>query len=75
MTNEFLSAAKAAKNDEFYTQYYDIEREITHISNLTLMFSVGKPIFGSNAKTIPGSNSCFIRGANTGISLISKPMP
>jgi len=23
-----LSAAKAAKNDEFYTQYYDIERVI-----------------------------------------------
>lgn len=28
MANESLSAAKAAKNDEFYTQYYDIEREI-----------------------------------------------
>lgn len=28
MDNESLSAAKAAKNDEFYTQYYDIEREI-----------------------------------------------
>lgn len=25
MANESLSAAKAAKNDEFYTQYYDIE--------------------------------------------------
>ena len=28
MANESLSAAKSAKNDEFYTQYYDIEREI-----------------------------------------------
>lgn len=28
MANESLSVAKAAKNDEFYTQYYDIEREI-----------------------------------------------
>jgi len=28
MANESLSAAKAAKNDEFYTQYYHIEREI-----------------------------------------------
>ena len=28
MAYESLSAAKAAKNDEFYTQYYDIEREI-----------------------------------------------
>ena len=28
MANESLSAAKTAKNDEFYTQYYDIEREI-----------------------------------------------
>lgn len=28
MANESLSAAKVAKNDEFYTQYYDIEREI-----------------------------------------------
>lgn len=26
MANESLSAAKAAKNEEFYTQYYDIER-------------------------------------------------
>ena len=29
MANESLSAAKTAKNDEFYTQYYDIEREIS----------------------------------------------
>lgn len=28
MANASLSAAKSAKNDEFYTQYYDIEREI-----------------------------------------------
>lgn len=28
MANETLSKAKEAKNDEFYTQYYDIEREI-----------------------------------------------
>ena len=28
MANESLSAAKSAKNDEFYAQYYDIEREI-----------------------------------------------
>ena len=28
MTNEKLHIAKAAKNDEFYTQYYDIEREV-----------------------------------------------
>lgn len=28
MANESLSAAKSAKNDVFYTQYYDIEREI-----------------------------------------------
>lgn len=28
MTNNNLSAAKSAKNDEFYTQYTDIEREI-----------------------------------------------
>jgi len=28
MANETLSKAKAAKNDEFYTQYYDIEREM-----------------------------------------------
>ena len=28
MSNVSLSAAKSAKNDEFYTQYYDIEREI-----------------------------------------------
>lgn len=28
MANTSLTAAKAAKNDEFYTQYYDIEREI-----------------------------------------------
>ena len=28
MTNETLSKAKTAKNDEFYTQYHDIEREV-----------------------------------------------
>lgn len=28
MANERLGAAKAAKNDEFYTQYYDIQTEI-----------------------------------------------
>ncbi len=28
MANEKLSAAKSAKNDEFYTQYHDIEREM-----------------------------------------------
>lgn len=28
MANETLSKAKAAKNDEFYTQYHDIEREV-----------------------------------------------
>lgn len=29
MPNENLTNAKNAKNDEFYTQYYDIEKEIT----------------------------------------------
>ncbi len=29
MANVNLSAAKAAKNDEFYTQYHDIEKEIS----------------------------------------------
>ena len=28
MANEYLGAAKKAKNDEFYTQYVDIEKEI-----------------------------------------------
>lgn len=28
MANEFLGAAKKAKNDEFYTQYHDIEKEM-----------------------------------------------
>ena len=28
MANETLSKAKTAKNDEFYTQYHDIEREM-----------------------------------------------
>ena len=28
MANDKLSAAKSAKNDEFYTQYHDIEREV-----------------------------------------------
>lgn len=29
MANEKLSAAKKAKYDEFYTQYHDIEKEIS----------------------------------------------
>ncbi|MCH5179393.1 MAG: DNA methyltransferase, partial [Prevotellaceae bacterium] len=28
MANKNLSRARAVKNDEFYTQYYDIEREV-----------------------------------------------
>ena len=28
MANSNLSSAKNAKNDEFYTQYHDIEKEI-----------------------------------------------
>ena len=28
MANDKLSSAKQAKNDEFYTQYYDIENEV-----------------------------------------------
>lgn len=29
MANSNLTKAKNAKNDEFYTQYHDIEREVT----------------------------------------------
>ena len=29
MPNEKLSEAKNAKNDEFYTQYHDIEKEMS----------------------------------------------
>ena len=29
MANSNLTSAKRAKNDEFYTQYHDIEKEIT----------------------------------------------
>jgi hypothetical protein len=29
MANSNLTSAKNAKNDEFYTQYHDIEKEIT----------------------------------------------
>lgn len=32
MPNTSLGAAKKAKNDEFYTQYYDIEKEWMRIS-------------------------------------------
>ena len=28
MANENLTKAKTAKNDEFYTQYHDIEKEV-----------------------------------------------
>ena len=35
----------------------------------------GNTIFGSSANTMPGSTSCFMRGASTGISFISNPMP
>ena len=28
MANENLGAARSAKNDEFYTQYHDIEKEM-----------------------------------------------
>ena len=37
MANTNLKEAKAAKNDEFYTQFHDIEIEITPILNMTPM--------------------------------------
>lgn len=30
MANKTLTKAKAAKDDEFYTQFYDIEMELQH---------------------------------------------
>ena len=30
--NRSLHAAKAAKQDEFYTQYVDIQKEVDHVS-------------------------------------------
>lgn len=44
MANESLSAAKAAKNDEFYTQYYDIEREINAYLEFNLDVFRGKTV-------------------------------
>ena len=41
MSNSNLSAAKKAKNDEFYTQFSDIEKELSHYKQ----HFVGKTIF------------------------------
>lgn len=41
MSNESLGNAKIKKNDEFYTQYEDIESEIGYFKNQLL----GKTIF------------------------------
>ena len=48
---------------------------ITAIGVSYLLQNVALLAFGSNAKTMPGSNSCRIRGAITGASLISSPIP
>ena len=34
MANSNLTDAKSAKNDEFYTQYHDIEKEISGIISI-----------------------------------------
>ena len=41
MANDNLRQAKAAKNDEFYTQYDDIAAELKHYST----FLRGKTVF------------------------------
>jgi hypothetical protein len=37
MANSNLSKAKSAKNDEFYTQFQDIEKEIMAYLNLVVV--------------------------------------
>jgi len=39
MANQNLHGAKKAKNDEFYTQFHDIEKEMNATSNTTPMCS------------------------------------
>lgn len=39
MANSGLANAKNAKNDEFYTQYYDIEKEMNAYLNIIQMYS------------------------------------
>lgn len=45
MANSNLKDAKAAKNDEFYTQFHDIEVEMNATLNTTPMCSGGKPFY------------------------------
>lgn len=44
MANSNLTAAKKAKNDEFYTQYYDIEKEINAYPDFNPNFFKGKTL-------------------------------
>jgi hypothetical protein len=44
MANEYLGAAKAAKNDEFYTQYHDIQKEINAYLDYNPDFFKGKTV-------------------------------
>ena len=50
--NSNLSAAKKAKNDEFYTQLTDIEKELVHYKEQLR----GKVVF-CNCETRPGQIS------------------
>ncbi len=45
MANKNLTAAKAAKNDEFYTQYHDIEKEINAYLEFNPDLFRGKTVF------------------------------
>ena len=45
MANSTLSNAKAAKKDEFYTMFYDIETEMEPIAISILMFFVTRQFF------------------------------
>lgn len=63
MANRNLNAAKTAKNDEFYTQFYDIEMELQHywqhFQGKTVLYNCDAP-YESNGK----SNTTSVPSAN-----------
>lgn len=68
MANSGLANAKNAKNDEFYTQYYDIEKEMNAYLNIIQMYSKIKLSF-YHAMTLNGviSQNSLLRTLNDSV--------
>jgi len=60
MSNSNLTEAQRAKNDEFYTQYAEIEKEILAYLEFNPDVFRGKTLLLPELSAVPGSGGDFI---------------